>query len=246
MAKGLPRFLICAAIVLLLATPAYAGTRDRPEIIDAPDDSRFATPDRNAAPQIDITRAWIRPVKSDLMFAIEVAAAETVPKNAAYVWHFTPEGPGLQGVTRFFFRANWSADGAELQSVGGTYQGARGAVDENGNSRYNYYLGAVQDDLRHEFKPGSPATIKFYYPLDKFGDDRRGLAMKGLFVTTYLKNPETEVPNMIDYAAAIEGNDYVHKVDTPWYAKFLPGPSVLFVVAAAGAVVAYARRRQDA
>lgn len=245
-------------IVLMLATPVDAGTAGEPELRDAIQDARAPPPQCPTGstheectsrdhPDLDIVRAWIEPRGKDFHFILELISLptlENLEKQNTYTFHFT------FGSARLFFTANATDDGTGFEYHGGSYQGCRQPTcpewtyESDRNYHYVYGNSSFKDIMRGEYEAGTPGRITWILPMDQFGEDRRGLAFKGIMIrTTQLMPPRgvfTEgYQRAVDVAEAQE--DYEHKIYTPWWSKFVPGPSPLLVAAAAVGALAVAR-----
>ncbi len=239
------RTVLATMALLLIASPVLAGTASNPELVDDATDSQIFA--GTVVPQLEVTKAWIQPRGDRFHFIMEVAALDEVPRDAVYVFHYSFGG------LRLFYRAQWAEDGSEVEFFGGTYQGYQGtyAFDPQGNRQYLYIRGSDNQTERLDgsIKPGAPGRIEWSYPMDSFGDDRRGLTFKGLFVTTYQKRPSADDASRdgLQYIdTAITEEDYVHRLYSPWWSKFVPGPSPLLVLATVGALAAIGARRRAA
>lgn len=224
--------------MLLLSGSVSAGTPNSPEITDDSEDSQIW--EGEIVPHLEITKAWIQPKGDRFQFVIEVAgmpAMEDIPGDAVYVWHYSWDS------MRLFWRADWDKERTEWRFYGGSYQGCKPPVcsshDLEGHRQYAYMAGnatSQAERVQGFVEAGNPGRIGWTYPLDSYGEDRRGLEFKGLFVTTYKQvtgENESRSLRYVDIAEAPSDVDYVHKISSPWWAQFTPGPSPFILVAAA-------------
>lgn len=234
-------FPTLVSLMLFGAVPVQAGTPSNPEIIDQATDSDLLAGERIG--HLEITKAWVEPKGERFHFTIEIANLQEVPQDSVYVFHYTYKS------YRLYFRANYTADGSEFQYSGGMYEGVKDpsiAFDPQGNRNYFYMPGGPDqsDRIKGDVKEGAPGRITWSYPMSAYDEDRANLAFKGMFVTTYKK-----IDGRLQFIdTGLSQRDYEHQIYTPWYTKFLPGPSPAMILAALGVVgiaVQGARRKSE-